>query len=1170
MKPRQSAIPTPGRNVTPGSRSRSASQIGMVPSSSAMDTDYINSAFKDAIKSNDPASHISMSRSVSQPQRSKTPTHARPPSRSSTSSTTTGPFTPELNTPVRIESLGFEGTLRYIGPIDGKQGLWAGVELSGGFAGKGKNDGSVGGKRYFECPEKCGVFVATTKLSAATAGRAPSRATGRPPSSLGNGRPPSSFGGRTTPSFSSSTSTSRMSYGSGRTTPSTGRITPSTSTGGYSPETPAIRAARLRKMGVNAGKTPKANTGTGTRAAKYAGMTAAQLSLAKSTSSPSSSSIPSPTSATTSIPSPTSRLRTISTTSTNNTPKPPTANRFGGIGLGASPATTPTSKSQSQTQRIPSAIAMPPPPLPISRSASTSSTTSTASAPDSPLSKDELDARSKALQERIAGLSSTGSAISPPSSPIRRATITSRTQTASPRRAPSRSGGGVFGGGGSTSRPGSVASRTANGRMSVDPDIAVAQSRIEALEYENERLRVQLAVAPPVTPTPAPDTEKDEEAEKKQLEVEQELVKAKANEETLQKEAEKLRFEFKRLEERKTELDTAYTTLQTTLQSTTSTNETLTSEITSLTNQITTLESQIADLTTQLARVPELQGELEKEKAAKEAVEDKLRKLVVEFEDERRDLREQVDELRVAGQETIALYEEKLRQADLLRYELEDQLSSASSRPNALNASTNLPTTPSAIREPLTPTSPSPFSSLRLPKDKEQTTEEIEAETLHLQLAHLQAKISSLEDSLDDSRASHQADVGALTTRLTKAKETHEVLQRQLSDSTSRVREKEREVAEKSRRVEEVEEALRECQGALEEARAEVEVLRGEVVNANGLASSTSGELQNKLTEVQMRGVELGEEVDRLNALVATQASELDALRKKANRDTPLSPSSPEKQKYDKTELASAREEIMGLKHIIQDLQKTSSADGQRNKVLEAENMLLISEMEGLRAEIKILEDNLDQSILREEENIALSSDTNEGEGVKALKEGRLRADKEIETLRKKIADMEMKHARSVHDLNKEISELEALVEAKIYREDELEQEIERLKAKASKKASKGPDLSSSTTSASIPAPIITSGNGAGVGGAGNGEVVCEICDRPGHDIFTCDLLKEDGPLSAKSMTSSAHRAINGGGVGVSVGGKGTGKEEELDVWCEDCEGHGHTAKECPYGEDVF
>lgn len=33
----------------------------------------------------------------------------------------------------------------FLGEIEGKSGLFAGVELSGGFVGKGKNDGSVNG-----------------------------------------------------------------------------------------------------------------------------------------------------------------------------------------------------------------------------------------------------------------------------------------------------------------------------------------------------------------------------------------------------------------------------------------------------------------------------------------------------------------------------------------------------------------------------------------------------------------------------------------------------------------------------------------------------------------------------------------------------------------------------------------------------------------------------------------------------------------------------------------------------------------------------------------------------------------------------------------------------------------------------------------------------------------
>lgn len=80
-------------------------------------------------------------------ERSKTPTGVRPLSRQSdvfrSSSRAGRAF--EVGDNIRIESLGFEGLLRYLGEIDGKAGLWAGVELSGGFSGMGKNDGSVGG-----------------------------------------------------------------------------------------------------------------------------------------------------------------------------------------------------------------------------------------------------------------------------------------------------------------------------------------------------------------------------------------------------------------------------------------------------------------------------------------------------------------------------------------------------------------------------------------------------------------------------------------------------------------------------------------------------------------------------------------------------------------------------------------------------------------------------------------------------------------------------------------------------------------------------------------------------------------------------------------------------------------------------------------------------------------
>jgi CAP-Gly domain-containing linker protein 1 len=204
-KPRQSGIPAPGS--TPGRTSgiptpgRSRSSSTLAPSTSTPDNEYASKAFAEAIRAHDPALHrpsrvsdastISLSpktasysqsgrRSVtgrpsssassssgvgssygrtpakSHFERSKTPNSARPASRQSdiylrSASRTGRGF--EVGDNVRIESLGFEGALRYIGDIegksnvtvDGKSYLWAGVELSGGFSGKGKNDGTVDG-----------------------------------------------------------------------------------------------------------------------------------------------------------------------------------------------------------------------------------------------------------------------------------------------------------------------------------------------------------------------------------------------------------------------------------------------------------------------------------------------------------------------------------------------------------------------------------------------------------------------------------------------------------------------------------------------------------------------------------------------------------------------------------------------------------------------------------------------------------------------------------------------------------------------------------------------------------------------------------------------------------------------------------------------------------------
>ncbi len=112
---------------------------------------------------------------------------------------------------------------------------------------------------------------------------------------------------------------------------------------------------------------------------------------------------------------------------------------------------------------------------------------------------------------------------------------------------------------------------------------------------------------------------------------------------------------------------------------------------------------------------------------------------------------------------------------------------------------------------------------------KAATAAEIDNEMLREQVQHLQKRIATLEDDLEETRAMNERDEAAVRERIKRYKEREETVRKELAETRTEM-ELVRMSEEKARvRVEEVEEALRENTVALENARAEIETLRNEI-----------------------------------------------------------------------------------------------------------------------------------------------------------------------------------------------------------------------------------------------------------------------------------------------------------------------------------------------------
>ncbi|KAG7359168.1 CAP-Gly domain containing protein [Nitzschia inconspicua] len=171
----------------------------------------------------------------------------------------------EVNDPVFVqnrENRQLEGVVAYIGSVDFADGDdWVGVRLTGSSVGLGKNDGTVQGRKYFDSPPQCGLFVKVSAIEKRQLNRLEMLRLRRELASSGTADTPSGGGNAVATGSTAGGSRTPIRRPATSNTDASSVTTPSTLTSSKNQTTPlSATATTTAAKSAGSSKTPSAAT----------------------------------------------------------------------------------------------------------------------------------------------------------------------------------------------------------------------------------------------------------------------------------------------------------------------------------------------------------------------------------------------------------------------------------------------------------------------------------------------------------------------------------------------------------------------------------------------------------------------------------------------------------------------------------------------------------------------------------------------------------------------------------------------------------------------------------------------------------------------------------------------------------------------------------------------